>query len=123
MSYSSKRLVDIVRRIWEKEPKPGKLLSKLLSTKFRDWKYEDEVRVFVEDHGMAPLDGPNFLDFADHMVPREVILGARCTDSVEDIKAIAIASGLSVSVIKARLAFRTFKVVQDRRNAIDTALL
>ena len=110
-----------MQRIWGNEPKPGKLLDKLLVTKFRDWKYEDEVRVLVTYQGIDSLKNPFLLGFADYLIPREVILGARCVDSVENVRALAIASGLRVSVFKARLAFKTFTVVRDRRIAPDRA--
>src|SRR3989338_7043469 len=73
VTYSSKRLVNIVQRIWSSSPERGRLLEQLLTTKFRDWKYEDEVRVFVSYQGIAPFDGSYFIDFEDYLIPREVI--------------------------------------------------
>src|ERR1035437_1262268 len=57
-----------------KVPKPTKkVVNQLLRTKFFDWNYEDEVRLFIGlDHDTAE-SGKYFLPFSENLVLREVI--------------------------------------------------
>jgi hypothetical protein len=48
----------------------------LLGTKFSDWAYEEEVRLFAKLE--QEIDGKFFVNFDDRIVLIEVILGMRC---------------------------------------------
>jgi hypothetical protein len=116
VTYSPKRLLDDAQHLFGRYPDSPQIYSRLLTTKFIDWKYEDEVRVVVKFDHIIPIDGRYFLDFNDYLRLRQVILGPRYHGSVDEIKQLTLSAGLTVSVIKARLAFRSFKVVADRRS-------
>lgn len=89
-------------------------IDKLLCTKFFDWKYEDEVRMFVDLDHDAVESGKYFYNFSDHLVIREVILGPHCELPIEGVRNIVAKFNPSVRVIKSRIAFTTFKVREDK---------
>lgn len=90
-----------------------KVMERLLRTKFYDWKYEDELRAFVQlDHATAE-SGLYFFDFGEHLKLREVVLGARCSLPVGRIKSLVSSYDSPVSVLKARIAFSSFRVVKN----------
>lgn len=90
-------------------------VRKLISTKFRHWEYEDEMRVFVElDHSEAQ-DGLYFSDFGPQLQLREVIVGARCEISVREVCELVKRSAPDATVRKARLAFNNFSITEDLR--------
>lgn len=88
-------------------------MDKLLRTKFFDWKYEDEVRLFVQlDHDTIE-SGKYYCDFSDDLVLREVILGPHCELPIEGIRDIVANFDPSVRVIKSRIAFTNFEVREN----------
>lgn len=93
-------------------------MLKVLATKFSHWRYEDEVRVFTELDVRDPATGLYFKEFGEDLVLREVIVGPASTLSRADIASALGASTEGVRVRKARLAFRSFRVVEQRRTAL-----
>lgn len=92
------------------------VMIKILTTKFSHWRYEDEVRLFVslED---SDSSGLYFKPFDADLRLREVIVGAASTQSRRDVSDAVGGYVSDVTVRKARLAFRTFRVVEQRRAA------
>jgi hypothetical protein len=93
-------------------PPTVKSMEQLLFTKFKDWQYEEEWRNWFRlderdgDHYFYPFDG--FVQL------REVITGPICqTPKVKIDEALSSYSD-RVHVLKARLAFKTFRVVRNR---------
>jgi hypothetical protein len=86
----------------------------LLFTKYIDWQYEHEARIFttLEDHD--PASGLYFADFNEQLVLREVIAGPLNTDTKKDLHD-ALGSVANVTVMKGRLAFNSFQVAPDKR--------
>jgi hypothetical protein len=90
------------------------LMNRLLRTKFWDWKYENEWRVFVQlDHGTKEA-GLYFYDFSDDLRLEEVILGPRCALPIDRVRAMVATFSPAVVVRKARIAFQNFQVVEDK---------
>ena len=88
--------------------------DRLVATKFSDWRYEDEMRLFVGlDHDVAE-SGMYFVPFSGQLVLREVILGPHCELPQDGIRDMVSEFNPPVSVIKARVAFKSFSVVTDR---------
>jgi hypothetical protein len=87
----------------------------MILTKYKDWEYEQEVRSFVALPEPDVLTGLYFESFDENLVLREVILGPQCEHSVESAREL-VGRNSDVEVVKARLAFQTFKVVLDRRS-------
>jgi hypothetical protein len=98
-----------------KRPKPtAKVVNRLLRTKFFDWKYEDEVRLFVGlDHDTAE-SGKYFLPFSESLTLREIILGPQCELPIEGIRSIVAGFRPPVFVLKSRIAFTKFEVLENR---------
>jgi hypothetical protein len=87
-------------------------INELLFTKFRDWSYEEELRNWFR---LDEREGERYFYPFDTLVRlREVIVGPLCGLSKAVIeKSLEEYSG--VSVLKARLAFKTFRVVKNQK--------
>ncbi|MHB8236169.1 MAG: hypothetical protein ACYDDD_01725 [Acidithiobacillus ferrivorans] len=98
-----------------KKPQPTeKVVNQLLRTKFFDWKYEDEMRLFVElDHDTVE-SGKYFYSFSENLVLREIILGPHCELPIEGIRNIVADFNPSVKVLKSRIAFTRFEVRENK---------
>jgi hypothetical protein len=91
-----------------------KVADWLLFTKYFDWNYEHEARIFTSLKDRDPQTGLFFADFNDQLILREVIAGPLCPTSLRELHE-ATGSTAGVRFTKARLAFKTFRVVGDRR--------
>jgi len=94
------------------------LLDRLRYTKFDGWKYEDEVRRFVDLRTLKPQGGLYFLPFSDELVPREVILGSRSALPIETVREFVQSFSPPIRVMRSRIAFTKFAVVEDRSSRI-----
>ncbi len=92
------------------------LLAALLSTKYEHWRYEEETRIWVNLEKRAAERGLYFYPFSDDLQLREVILGPLCEYPIEQVRHLVQSLYESVVVIRARLAFKFFKVVPDERS-------
>ncbi len=90
------------------------VMNKLLRTKFFDWKYEDEMRLFVElDHDTIE-SGKYFYSFSEELRLREVIIGPLCELPIEGVRNIVADFNPAVKVIKSRIAFTKFEVRENK---------
>lgn len=89
------------------------LARSLLLTKYLDWQYEQEARVFttLQDPDSS---GRYFVPFSEKLSLREVIVGPLSSVTKKELND-ALGSVSTVSLKKTRLAFKTFEVVTDRR--------
>lgn len=108
--YATK-LLKIERDKETNKPKPTEeVINTLLRTKFSDWKYENEMRIFVDlDHNTVE-SGRYFYSFSDNLTLREVILGPQCELPIDGIRNMVKEFKPAVKVIKARIAFSRFEV-------------
>lgn len=97
------------------EPFSRQVANQLLTTKFRDWAYEEEVRILASLAKARRIGGLYFYPFAPNLVLREVILGARCDTSIDKVRSLVHPFDPHVHVLKGRLAFQKYGVVEDRR--------
>jgi Protein of unknown function (DUF2971) len=88
------------------------LIDRLQRTKFEDWQYEDEMRVYVQLDQSLKESGLYFYPFDESIVLTEIILGPRCELPVESLKALLGANASGVRVIKSQLATQSFNVVE-----------
>lgn len=111
----AKRLLKMETDPKTKKPKPTEdVVNKLLRTKFFDWKYEDEIRLFVElDHSTVE-SGKYFYSFSADLLLREIILGPRCELPIESIRNIVADFKPPVVVLKSRIAFTRFEVLENK---------
>jgi hypothetical protein len=110
---------DRVKKIFndEEDPTaiPQRLEGLLRRTKSDLWEYEDEQRVFIDLSKAIVEHGLYFLPFSSDMCLKEVILGPLNDLSLESVRQLTQARSPHADVFKARLAFRSFRVVPDGR--------
>ena len=114
ISYFPERLVlDI-----DKKLSVGGLDEKdvqcLLTTKFKHWEYENEVRVFLRISECISENGLWFYRIGDEIKLVGIVYGPLCQLLERDI-ASRLPKGKTLSLTKARLAFKTFSVVKNLR--------
>jgi hypothetical protein len=90
-----------------------KYVQKLLLTKYTDWAYEDEVRIFTSLDKRDKKTRKYYQPFSSDLKLREVIVGPLCNVSGSTLKQITSEYAETVSFIKARLAFGSFRVVKN----------
>lgn len=114
VSYRSQRLqVPPLRDIVA--GKDGEWIRKATYTKFSHWRYETEWRVLMRidrGHLGEPLV---FEPFSEHLKLAEIIIGAYSDLSTSILREHV---GPEVPIRTARLAFRSFKVVEQRNRSL-----
>lgn len=90
------------------------VLNDLIRTKFTDWKYEDEYRMFAKLDKLQKKAKLSFVKFSEDLVLREVILGINCNTPIENVRKLVNSGPLKIKVIKSGMALRSFKVIEDR---------
>jgi len=88
-------------------------VKNMLLTKFEAWRYESEYRVMAELKEQD-ADGHYYVDFSETLTLREIIIGVRCETPQQEIASWIGEIGHDVEIRKARLAFKQFKVVEQR---------
>lgn len=114
VSYSRKRLVADAQKFRTPDQFSEETALRFLFTKYSHWKYEQEVRCFVSLEDKDPKTGLFFADFSEDLYLREVIVGAQADITRSELDAALGDLGSEVKCMKARLAFKTFRVVQQR---------
>jgi Protein of unknown function (DUF2971) len=89
---------------------------KFLFTKYTHWRYEAEARVFINLTEVQSDNGLHFADFGTIFRLRTVIVGAQSAVTRGELSAALGELTATVKVFKARLAFRTFRVVRQKRD-------
>lgn len=88
------------------------LAQRLLTTKFSQWSYEKEYRLFVSlEESEEDL---YYMNFSHDLSLKQVIVGPRSGVSRRELSLALGPLDESVSCFKARAAFREFKVVMNR---------
>lgn len=91
-----------------------RLTDKLLRTKFVDWRYENEMRMFVDLDTTSQEGGKHFVEFSRDIVLREVILGMKSELPASRVRQLLKNEPITVKVLKAGMALRAFKIIEDR---------
>lgn len=112
--YTSQRVKIKFNQNTQKVVDGPKVIDKLIRTKFTDWSYEDEYRIFIELAKLKEEAGYYFLDFSPTLQLREVILGMNCDLSVERLHQLLGSELGNVRARRAKMAYREFKMVEDR---------
>lgn len=89
-------------------------MQEILTTKFKDWEYEDEVRVFLRLEDRDSETGFYFKTFCDDQALRQVILEPRCFVTKAALAGPLAGEANKVEIIKARMAFTKFEVVRSK---------
>ena len=113
ISYETKRLeVQLEKHLQQDGTIQPELSRQLLTTKFADWQYEDEVRMFLKPEDVYEELGLHFYAFSQYLTLREVILGPRSALSLGEVTAGLQAEDASSTVRSTRLAFKSFRVIE-----------
>ena len=91
------------------------LLERVVTTKYAQWAYEEEWRLFAKLEEPDPKNGEYYVDFGPTLMLREIIVGAKCSSSVGSFRKLLGKVEKSVEIIKARPAFETFTIVRQKR--------
>jgi Protein of unknown function (DUF2971) len=118
VTYTSSRLDWDAAAVFN-DPQIGEpFIKRLLATKFAHWRYEQEVRLFLKLDQCILDEGKHFLSFSPEINLAEVLVGSACTLSRNDLSDALGQIGDYVVCRKARPAFRSFKVVEQRRASL-----
>jgi hypothetical protein len=92
--------------------------ERMISSKFSDWSYEQEVRLYVRLDPNTETDGLYFYDFSNELRLAEVIVGA--ASSLTRLQLSTALGDLSdqVQKRKARMAFKSYRVVEQRDSGL-----
>lgn len=96
------------------------VIKQVVTTKFKDWEYEREWRCIEKLANKDEETGLYYVDFSPDFELREIIAGARCERSLEDIRKQVFGNTETITLIKARAAFGTFSMVQQKRQNVLT---
>jgi len=86
-----------------------------LVTKFEEWKYEKEWRLFRDFRDEKPEpNGFFYQPFNNHIALREVLIGYRCPLTPEQVAQLVGTPVHDVTIIKVRPSFQEFKMVRQK---------
>ncbi len=103
----------IERRLPRPTTKSLDFAKQILFTKFSHWSYEQEVRMYINLE--KERDGHYYLSFSNSLQLNKVIIGCESDATVKEIEGALGDLKNSVEVLKARPAFKEFKVVRNRK--------
>jgi hypothetical protein len=89
-------------------------IERILTTKYSQWSYEEEWRVWSSLEECAP-NGSYYLPFGPSLELKEIIVGARCKKVAADFDMVLGCVDKPIRLIKARPAFETFKMVRQMK--------
>ena len=95
----------------------AKIVDSLLGAKYDGWRYEEEVRIYLERNEKDEETGQYFREFNERLVLKGVIAGVRFPYSKKLIQdALSGYSGQEeVTILKARRSTQTFAIVLDEK--------
>lgn len=111
-SKELKKVDYVSKRLKPSKTPDERLILKLCRTKYVDWSYEEEYRVFVEltdeENGMF------YINFKGNMELKEVIVGTNSSITREQLNTSLGDQRQTVSVFKARAGFKNFEIVEKK---------
>ncbi len=112
VNYSSSRLQIDFHHEFEQQALAGPPVAlALLTTKFIDWQYENEVRMFLKPDEVICDGAHQFYSFCNCLKLKKVYLGPRCKVTKIDVQKVLNDVDREVVVLETRLAFRSYKVI------------
>lgn len=118
VKYRSTRIEFDPAWVEKENSVPPEILEAMFCTKFSHWKYEQEVRMMVDYDATKKDKGLYFESFGDDIVLREVIVGANSSISRFQLELALKSYTYPVELAKARLAFKTFRIVRQRDRSL-----
>ncbi len=118
VKYTSTRIIVDLVELQNTGKLDSQLMNRFLRTKFKDWNYEKEVRVSVSLDDVDKESGLYFYGFSDEVRLAEVIAGPLFSGTEQQLLDAVTDKDSGVKLVKSRLAFRSFKVVRDKRGFV-----
>ena len=87
-------------------------IEAIWSTKYVQWKYEGEMRILLDKSDFYQENGIYFYNLGNDIQLKGIVLGPFCDISISKIET-RLPKNKKISVVKSRLAFRSFNVVKD----------
>lgn len=113
VQYASERLELQIEHQLQKHGTIGEnIVNRLLTTKYVDWAYEQEVRMFVRPEETYQELGLHFYPFDKHLQLRKVVVGARSSVTLGEVEAAIQPDDQGIEVISTRLAFQSYRVMR-----------
>jgi len=113
--YRAKRYDADLARLWGGGAEAQAEMLKVLTTKYSHWRYESELRSFVRLDEQDSESGLYFIPFSERPSLRIVIVGHASDVTRDEIRETLGDIVKDVDAIKARLAFKSFTVVRQRK--------
>jgi hypothetical protein len=114
ISYSRRRIVIETEQLRSHAIDDADVM-KFLLTKYGHWRYESEARMFIKLKDSVVENGNRFEPFADTLTLTSVIVGARSQVTRLELRDALRELEPAVEMFKARLAFRSFRVVRQNQ--------
>lgn len=105
--------INFKEKIINKIPFTREELEGIWLTKFDSWSYEEEIRVICKKSDCIAKDNTYFYPLNSKIKLVGIVLGSLCEISVNDIKQ-NLPKDISLEIIKSRLAFRSFNIVEQK---------
>lgn len=90
----------------------------MISCKFSDWSYEQEVRLYVGLDPKTETDGRYFYNFSNELKLSEVIVGAASSLTRPQLLTVLGVLSDQVQLRKARMAFKSYRIVEQRDSSL-----
>lgn len=114
VSYRRDRLGGLFDSLGQMQSPTEEQVMTVLTTKFKDWEYEREWRIFAGGRERE-ADGKAYLAFQPGLILREIILGVRCEATMRSFADLVVDPIKSVEIFKARAAFDSFEIVRQKQ--------
>ncbi len=118
VNYSRKRLVVETESFHNPRELSPDTVTRFLFTKYAHWRYENEVRSFVTLEEKDPEKDLYFAEFSEKLRLAVVIVGAQANITRERLREALGDLAPCIEAFKARLAFKTFRVVRQRNSKL-----
>lgn len=97
----------------------AEILDALLYTKFESWRYEQEWRLLLKLSDLQSEGGLHFRAFDDRLKLTEVIVGAECSISFDEIRKLVKTHHPIANSVGARMAYGSFNMVPMEKTIIE----
>lgn len=113
VTYQKSKIRIDERKMIDTGMSPGSLALRLLTTKYEQWSYEEEARIFINPDEIRYKNDLPFYDFDSQIRVTGLVLGPLCNLSRRQISE-SLNVGDNLRLTKARLGIQHFNVVKDK---------
>jgi hypothetical protein len=114
MNYQRERLELLLKMSPLEAAIDDEIIKQVVTTKFEEWAYEREWRYIARLEHKDDATGFHYVEFSPDFELREIIAGARCERSLEDLRKQVFGNTAVISMLQARAAFGSFSMVRQR---------